>query len=208
MKIYTDIIQGTDEWRAIRCGKVSASRFSDVMAQGRGKSESKTRTTYLEQLRAEILTGVPEDSYTNSAMQWGTENEAAARQRYANESGNEIIPVGFVELNEWVGCSPDGLVCDDGLVEIKCPYSRTHLNYIENNCVPADYIKQIQGQLWVTGRQWCDFVSFDPRQKHEHLQYFCIRAVRDELIIQEIASAVAQFVVELNEMITRIIGEF
>ena len=205
MKIYTDIIQGTPEWHAVRCGKVTASRFSDVLAKGEGK----TRLSYMKQLRAEKLTGLPEDSYTNSAMQWGTDHEAEARQEYANQSGNEIVPVGFAELNEWVGCSPDGLVGDDGLVEIKCPNTETHLDYIEANKCPSGYYAQIQGQMWITGRQWCDFVSFDPRVKVA--PYFCFRCAVDKVYVKALEVAVNKFVIELNEMIDRISkfkGEF
>ena len=208
--IIHDVVQGTPEWHAVRCGKVSASRFSDVMAKGRGNAESKTRSDYLEQLIDEIVDGEPALSYTNADMQWGIEHEAEARQAYANETGNEIVQVGFVELNERVGCSPDGLVGDDGLVEIKCPKSKTHRKYITENRCPPEYYKQIQGQMWVTGRLWCDFFSYNPRPRppYEHLRTFLIRVTRDDVVIAEITDAVDKFIEELQVMINRLQEEF
>jgi len=200
-----DCIQGGEEWYLVRLGKVTASRFSDVLAKGRGDSDSKSRLTYLKQLRAERLTGIPEELFHNKAMQDGQDREAEARQVYANESGNEIIPVGFVELNEDVGCSPDGLVGEDGLVEIKCPYSRTHIDYIEADEVPTVYYAQMQGCLWITGRQWCDFVSYDPRVSCR--PYFVKRTMRDNTYIASLEFCVNKFIKELNEMILNITNE-
>ena len=197
-----DVIQGSPEWQLARIGKITASRFSDVLAKGQGK----TRLSYMKQLRAEILTGIPSDSYSNSYMEWGIANEAAARQEYANESGNEIVQVGFVVLNEWVGGSPDGLVGDDGAIEIKCPKSETHLDYIEANEIPTGYYAQIQGVLWITGREWCDFVSYDPRVKCA--PYFCKRSERDETYIKALEFAVKKFIKELQELIQIIKKEF
>ena len=144
-------------------------------------------------------------------MQWGSEHEVEARQEYANHSNNEIIPVGFVELNEYIGCSPDGLVGEDGLVEIKCPDTATHLiDYIKDQKLPTAYTKQIQGQLWITGRRWCDFVSWDPELPSipTDLRYFCMRIERDEKAIAAIEGGVSLFIAELNEMITWFQGEF
>ena len=197
-----DCIQGSEEWFLARVGKVTASRFSDVLAKGQGK----TRLSYMKRLRAEVLTGLPADTYSNSYMEWGKENEAAARQEYANESGNEIVQVGFVVLNEWVGGSPDGLVGDDGAIEIKCPKSETHLDYIEANEILTGYYAQIQGVLWITGREWCDFVSYDPRVKCA--PYFCKRSIRDDLYIKALEFAVKKFIKELKELIQIIKKEF
>lgn len=203
--ITHDVIQRSPEWHAVKCGKIGASQMSAVMAKGRGNSESKTRRTFMLNLLAERLSGISQNGYVNAAMEWGIENEPHARNAYEMESGNLVQEVGFVQLNEYVGCSPDGLVGDDGLVEIKCPNTATHIEYILDGRVPPEYVLQVQTQIWVTGRQWCDFVSFDPRVPCKSL--FIVRADRDDCKITEIQQAVDAFIEEMIELQTKITGE-
>lgn len=194
MKII-DCIQGTEEWHLARLGKATASHFSDCVAGGQGK----TRKTYMLQLLAERLTGEPTEGFSNAAMQHGTDTEPLAREYYEQVNGCTVDQVGFIERDEWVGASPDGLIGDKGLVEIKCPNSTTHIRYIMDGKVPTTYRKQIQGQLWVCEREWCDFVSYDPRVKSR--PYFCERVERDDKFIKELAIGVTMFVTDLKEMI-------
>lgn len=204
MKIH-DFNQRTPEWYAVKCGKIGASSMSNVLAQGRGNSESKTRKNYMLTLLAERLSGIPQETYTNGAMQWGIDNEDFARNTYELETGNTVTQVGFVEFNEFLGCSPDGLVGEDGLVEIKCPNTSTHLQYILDGVMPSEYINQVQTQLLVTGRSWCDFVSFDPRVPCR--SFWTIRVNRDAKKINEIEDGVALFVAELLELERKIKNE-
>ena len=156
-------------------------------------------------LIAERLSGISQNGYVNAAMEWGIENEPHARNAYEMETGNLVTEIGFVELNEYVGCSPDGLIGDDGMVEIKCPNTSTHIEYILDGRVPPEYVLQIQTQLWVANRHWNDFVSFDPRVPCRSL--FIVRAERDESKIAEIQDAVDVFVKEMNELERQILGE-
>ena len=197
MKVI-DCIQGTDEWFEARLGKVSASNFSSVLAGGAGK----TRNAYMRKLVAEVLTGLPQATYSNEAMLRGIETEAEAREYYATLNNCEVVQVGFCELNENVGCSPDGLVGDDGLLEIKCPDTTTHIETILKDKMQTTYIPQVQGQIWVTGRKWCDYVSYDPRMKVK--KFFCKRIERDEKYIMVLEVGINQFVIELKAMIEKL----
>ena len=196
MKIYADIIQGSPEWDAIRLGKVTASKFSDVLNKktGRGK--------YMYKLAAERLSGVKEETYKNEAMQNGNDTEAEARIYYEGLTGVIVEQVGFVEHDEWVGVSPDGLVGWEGLVEIKVPLTSTHVQYLEENRLPTCYVSQVQGQLWVCEREWVDFVSYCPYMPNQPM--FCIQVFRDEKYIKNLESEVDRFVNELQELIERI----
>ena len=205
-KIIHTMEQGTPEWHAVKCGKVSASNISCVMAKGRGNAESKTRKSYLMRLLAERISGLPQDTYTNGAMQWGIETEPQARAAYEFETLNAVEQVGFVEVDAYVGCSPDGLIDADGGVEIKCPNTTTHLQYLLDGTMPAEYVCQIQSTLWMTGRQWWDFVSFDPRIPNSKC-LFVVRVERDEAKIKEIAIGVEIFIEELKELEAKFKGE-
>jgi putative phage-type endonuclease len=198
MKIYEEIIQGSVEWLKIRCGKVTASHAKDVMAGGQGK----TRKSYMMKLLAEIDSGVPQETYKNGAMEWGTETEPEARLFYEERNLINVKQVGFVELNGNIGCSPDGLVGDDGLIEIKCPNTATHLGYILSGKMPTEYVKQVQFQLWVTERKHCDFVSYDPRSKSR--PFWSIRVERDDTMITKIKTETEIFVSELKELYTKL----
>jgi putative phage-type endonuclease len=152
--------QGTHEWKLARLGHVSGSSVADVMAKGKS-GEAITRKKYKTRLVAERLTNEVSESYTNASMEWGVATEPMARQAYEVSHETFVDKTGFWKhpTIKWLGCSPDGLVGDDGLVEIKCPNTTTHIDYLWADEVPSEYYKQIQCQLWVTGRQWCDFIS-------------------------------------------------
>lgn len=192
------IEQGTPEWHQLRAGKVTASRVADILAQTR-TGPSASRQNYLIELALQRSTGTIEPSYTNAAMEWGTQTEPQARVAYEVETGNFVDQVAFMEhpLIAWFGCSPDGLVGSDGLIEIKCPNSATHWEYFKAQKPPQKYVTQIQTQLCVTGRKWCDFVSFDPRMPSRS-QLLIVRVDRDEVFIAEIEQKVKQFLSEVE----------
>lgn len=194
--------QGTPEWFAVKCGKISASNMDAVLAKGQGK----TRKAYMMKVLAERLSGVPQESYTNAAMQWGIDTEPMAREAYEATTLNVVQQVGFVECSEMLGCSPDGLIGDDGGVEIKCPNTATHLQYILDGKLPSEYACQIQSTLWMTGRKWWDFVSFDPRILVK-ARIFVTRVERDEEKISEIEQGVLLFIENLLELEDMIRGE-
>ena len=190
--------QGTPEWLQARATVITASNLSKVMSKGRGKAPSKTRLTYMIEKATETLTGNPvSNGFQNDAMKRGTELEPDARQFYTMLSGNSVDESGLIYLNELkrIGASVDGLVGDDGLVEIKCPNLNTHVNYLLNGVVPAEYVKQVQGQMWITGRTWCDFISYNP---DSHKMGFLIRVERDEETIKSISDAVYAFIGDLD----------
>ena len=193
----TEIVQGSPEWFAIRCGKVTASRVADVVAKTKS-GPSTSRANYMAELIAERLTGQPAERFSNAAMAWGTEKEPEARDAYCFYRGETVKEVGFIHhpTIEQSGCSPDGLVGDDGLVEIKCPNTANHLDTLLGQMVPSKYINQIQWQLACSGRQWCDFVSYDPRLP-ENMRLFIKRMPRDEKRIAELETEVAGFLLEV-----------
>ncbi len=199
--------QGSPEWKQARLGYVSASNVADVMAKGK-TGEAITRKKYKTRLVAERLTNQSQDSYSNSAMEWGVENEPYARQAYEMHANVLVDKTGFWKHPDikWLGASPDGLINEDGIVEIKCPNTTTHLDYIWADEVPSEYYKQIQCQLWVTNRQWCDFVSYDPRLPIRN-QLFVKRCVRDEVLIAEMEVTVLAFLGEVEVMINVLSGE-
>lgn len=198
------IEQGTVEWHLQRLGKVTASRVADVLSKGRS-GESAGRKNYRTELVVQRLTGAPGESFTNAAMEWGTANEPLARVAYEAEMGVFVNQVAFIDHPSIVhfGCSPDGLVGDEGLIEIKCPNSSTHIEYLTDDKPPAKYIPQMQCQMAVTGRKWCDFVSFDPRLPND-LQLFVVRLERDEEYIKAMEAEVEKFLSEVNEMFTKL----
>ncbi len=195
-------IQGTPEWLAERAGKVTASMVSAVLA----KPETAGYRDYQAQLVAEILTGKPQGSdYTNAAMQFGTEMEPLARSAYEAETGFSVDEVGFCQhpTIERAGASPDGLVGNSGLVEIKCPKVATHLAYLIAGVVPVGYKNQMMWQMACSGRDWCDFASFRP-DLPEHLQLFIIRYKRDPARIIELETAVVAFLDSVDKMINQL----
>jgi len=195
-----DADQRTDAWYAARVGRATASRLNDIMSRTRSGYGAQ-RKNYMAALVVEILTGNPTPYYTNAAMQWGTEMEPVARMAYILSTGNEVEETGFwVDDEIGAGASPDGFVGEDGLVEIKCPNTATHLETLERKEVPYQYKAQVQGQMWVTGRKWCDFVSYDPRLP-ENAQMIIIHVERDEDYIKNLAEEVEQFMMEVVEQV-------
>ncbi len=192
-----EIIQGSDEWRALRLGKVTASRVADLVAKTKS-GPSASRANYMAQLIAERLTNTPAESYTNAAMVHGTKTEPEARAAYEFYQGVTVEEVAFVPhpTIDQAGCSPDGLVGGDGMVEIKAPNTSTHLDTLLGQMVPAKYINQMQWQMACTGRQWCDFVSYDPRLP-ESMRLFIKRMPRDDKRIAELEEEVAGFLLEM-----------
>lgn len=193
----TDVIQGSPEWHQLRLGKVTASRVADVVAKTK-TGASASRTNYMAELIAERLAGEPADKFTNAAMQWGTDMEPQARAAYEFRTDAEVTQVGFVlhPSIDQAGCSPDGLIDEDGLIEIKCPNTATHLETLLGQAVPAKYETQMQFQMACTGRQWCDFVSYDPRMP-ESMRMFIKRVERDDKRIKELETEVAGFLLEI-----------
>jgi putative phage-type endonuclease len=201
MNIIESCEQGSAEWLALRLNKVTASMVSNVISKGRGNAPSKMAETYMIELIAEKLTGKSKPFFENDAMRWGTETEPQARSMY--EVKNNFVPVrevAFVEHNEFIGISPDGLIGDDGLLEIKCPNTTTQIKRALSDNYSADYKAQIQMQLWVTERKWCDFVSFDPRLDCA-AGYLQQRVYRDEEYIEEMKVKVYAFVETMNKTI-------
>ena len=201
MKVI-DAVQGTPEWLAARAGRVTASMISNVLM----KPETAGFRDYQAQLVAEILTGKPQGSdYTNAAMQFGTETEPLARSAYEAETGFSVDEVGLCihPTIERAGASPDGLVGNSGLVEIKCPKPSTHLAYLIAGVVPAGYKNQMMWQIACTGRDWCDFVSFRP-DLPEHLQLFIVRFKRDSAKILELETAVISFLSTVDAMLAKL----
>lgn len=193
------MIQGSDDWFACRRGKVTASRIADLMAKTRS-GWGASRANYMAQLVAERLTGETQDSYTNTAMQWGVEKEPEARLAYEFRQGVEVVEVGFIDHPKIAmsGASPDGLVGNDGLVEIKCPNTATHIDTLLSETIPDKYIKQMQWQMACTGGEWCDWVSYDPRMP-ESMRLYVRRVKRDDLMIKEIEDAVREFLSEVED---------
>ena len=193
------IDQRTPEWFAARLGKVTASKIADVMASGRSGAPSVTRSNYLAQLLCERLTGRPTEGFTSDAMQHGTDNEPIAINAYEMAKDVIVSPIGFVDhpTIAMSGASPDGLVGEDGLFEVKCPNSATHLSTLKGGSIDGRYMKQMQWQMACTGRKWCDFVSFDPRMP-EHLQLHVRHVPFDPVMVREIESAVQEFLAELD----------
>lgn len=198
--------QGSDLWHQLRLGHVTASNVADVMAKGKS-GEAITRKKYKMKLVAERMTEQRQESYTNAAMEWGVEQEPFARMAYEVANNVLVDKTGFWvhESIRWVGVSPDGLVGDDGLVEIKCPNTTTHIDWYFDGKVPTEYYKQIQCQLWVTGRAWCDFISFDPRLPPKN-QLFVVRCYRDDELIDEMQSEVLIFLDEVQQIIDKLLG--
>jgi len=198
------IEQGSPEWFAQRLGKVTASRVADVIAKTK-TGYSTSRDNYMAQLVCERMTNTVAESYSNSAMQWGTETEPLARAAYEAHADVLVDEVAMINhpTIEAAGASPDGLVGTEGQIEIKCPNSATAIDTLLTQTVPSKYITQIQFQLACTGRKWADFVSFDPRLPKE-LQLFVKRVPRDDAYIQMLEKEVVQFLTELDGKITKL----
>ena len=196
--------QGTDEWHQQRLGKVTASRIIDIMAKTKS-GYGAARKNYMAQLICERLTGHWEDFFKSPPMQRGNELEPKARAVYFIETGLDVVEVGMIDHSSIMmsGASPDGLVGADGLVEIKCPNTATHLDFLQTMKPKQDYIYQMQWQMACTGRQWCDFVSYDDRLP-EWLAYRSLRIQRDDELIKEIEYEVVIFLAELDKTVANL----
>ncbi|MDE2040751.1 MAG: YqaJ viral recombinase family protein [Elusimicrobia bacterium] len=193
--------QRTDAWYAARLGRATASNFGKVLAKIK-TGEAADRRNYRAQLVIERLTGNRQEGYSNAAMQWGTEQEPFARIAYMADRGVDVQEVGFIQhATLMAGCSPDGLIAADGLIEIKCPVSATHIETLKTQHMPIEHMPQVQGQMWIAGRDWCDFVSYDPRMP-EKLQMFVQRIPRDDQYIKALAFEVERFLEEVAAEVT------
>ena len=208
--------QRTEEWHLARLGKVTASRVGDVLAKIK-TGESASRKNYKMELVVQRLTGQPQESFTNAAMEWGTATEPQARMAYEAHTGLFVEEKGFIDhpTIEGFGCSPDGVVGETlhskhnsitpmtGLIEIKCPNTANHIETVLENKAPSKYIPQMQCQMAVTGAKWCDFVSFDPRVP-EDLQLLVVRVERDQEYIDSMEVEVKQFLSEVLDLFNQL----
>lgn len=189
------IHQRTDEWYELKRGRFSASGFSKLM----GKKENKGYQDELYRVAYERITGQRVETYTNQAMRDGVENEPFARKYYEKKNNVFVDEVGFIERDEWVGVSPDGLIDNNGMLEIKCPQWNTQIDYLLSYKVPSEYRYQLQGQLWIAEREWVDFLSY-----REDLDKLEIRVYRDEKIIKELETRVNEAIEEVQEIINKL----
>jgi len=190
--------QRSPEWFAARCGSLGASQLNEALAttkNGWGASRENLKNRII----AERLTGTPTESFTNAAMQWGVDQEDNARKAYEAHTGTFVDEMGiaFHPVLKHTHASPDGLVGDDGLLEIKCPNTTTHIETLKSQKVPSKYMNQMLWQMRCVDRQWCDYVSFDPRLP-QHLQLFVKRVERDDVAIAELEAKVAEFLTEVE----------
>jgi putative phage-type endonuclease len=196
--------QRTEEWFAARLGKVTASRVADVIAKTKS-GYSASRDNYMAQLICERLTGQQGESFSNAAMTWGTETEPLARSAFEAYADVMVEEVGFVShpTIEQAGASPDGLVGLFGMLEIKCPNTATHIDTLLSQTVPGKYITQMMWQMRVCERQWCEFVSFDPRLPQD-LQLFVKRVEFDAEYVATLEKEVIQFLAELDDKVNKL----
>lgn len=198
------MIQGSTEWMLDRCGFVTASCFADLLAKGDGKSRAK----YLRRVVAERLTGKPSETYRNGHMDRGTLQEPLARLAYEAHTGEPVIQVGFIKhaKHARVGASPDGLVGEEGGIEAKSVIPTVQLDTILSSAkYPSEHRAQIQGNLWVTGRRWWDFVSYSPDYPQEHLRLYIFRVERDEAYIANLEREVLAFDTEAQRLVDRLL---
>lgn len=197
---YLECVQGSELWLKLRCGYVTASRAGDVIASVK-KGEAAPRKNYRVELISERLTGIPYPQYVSAEMQWGIDHEAEARAAYELHAGELVDTCGFVlhPAISMFGASPDGLVGDVGLIQIKCPTTRTHLDWMLAGTIPVEHMAQMLAEMSCTGRSWCDFVSFDPRLP-AHLQLFVKRYERDEKLIAALEQEVQHFNAEIDQV--------
>lgn len=200
------MIQGTDDWFNARLGKVTASRLNDAFATTK-TGEGAGRINYRLELVTERLTGIKGESFTNSYMQWGTEQEPFAREAYEQAKSEFVVETGFIDhpTIPMSGASPDGLVQTDGTIEIKCPASTTHIGYISAGIVPAKYKNQMIWQLICTSRKWCDFVSYDPRLP-DNLKLFVVRYEPTDDERKEVEDKVKEFLTTVDNLYNELVN--
>lgn len=193
--------QRSPEWFAARLGKVTASRMADVCAKTRS-GYAASRANYMAELVVERLTGKPTEGFTNAAMQWGIDQEPFARNAYSTRTGELVLETGFVPHPRiaMAGASPDGMVTPNGIVEIKCPNTASHIENLLNPDPPQKYFYQMQWQMACCMADFCDFVSYDPRMP-EHLQLLIVRIPRDDDTVRMLEYEVVTFLGELDEKV-------
>jgi putative phage-type endonuclease len=197
--IIFDIDQRSEAWYEAKCGRVTGTRFKNLVS----KETTDSYKDLVTNIACEILTNKMEESYSNAAMEYGIETEPEARSEYESIFGVKVQTAGFIipdedhKYYEWIGISPDGLLPEAGLIEIKCPYARTHFEYIEANKLPSEYRYQIQGQLFVTGFGYCDFMSFVPKMKP-----FIIRVFPDPELFKEFELRLDNLIIQVQNKIT------
>jgi predicted phage-related endonuclease len=198
--IISTVEQGTPEWLAERAGNVSASNFDKIITTKGEKTSGLTRKTYLYQLAGERISGIAEEGQKTEWMQRGTELEGAARDLYESLYVEFVAQCGMVYLDDrkLISCSPDGLIGDDGGLEIKCPKLSTHIGYLDGKKMPTTYIQQVQGSLMVTGRNYWKFMSYHPAIKP-----FVVTVERDEKYIAIMKEAVEEFNAEVEKLVER-----
>lgn len=203
----SDFEQGSEAWRQSRVGRVGCSRLGDVLAQGKDGGPSSTRKNYMVELLCERLTGRYEQGFHSKDMEIGIERENSARSEYEARFGVMVLRDGGREDDtiKGFGCSPDGLIGEDGGQEIKCPNRATHLATIMNGTIKRDYILQMAGGVIVYKRKWWDFVSFNP-DFPENLSFYCKRFYREDLPIDEVTKGVIQFIAELDALENKVRG--
>lgn len=196
--------QRTDAWFAERLGKVTASRVADVVARTR-TGWAASRANYMAELVCERMTGKREEGFINAAMQWGIDQEAAARDAYAAKTGNLVLETGFVAhpTIAMAGASPDGLITPDGCIEIKAPNTATHIEWLLNQEPPQRYFLQMQFQMMCADRLWCDWVSYDPRMP-ESLRLLVVRIPRDDDVVKMLEHEIYEFLVELEAKVKKL----
>lgn len=211
--LVIDCVQGSEEWHKSRIGLVSGSRFKDIMTEPQSKAAreagdlSQTAESYLDELVAAILTGQSPE-IKGAALDWGHEYESVARDEYEFLFDACVAESGIVvHDNCKVGASPDGFVGDDGMIEIKCPFnSKNHIATVRSGEMPKEHIPQVQGNMWINGRRWCDFISFDPRLPIDHCQLFVVRVHRDDAYIAVLEKKVLAFVEKLDSVLREKFG--
>ena len=197
------MIQGSEEWFQARCGKATASEFVCVLAKGQGK----TRSAYLRRVVAERLTGKPVETYRNGHMGRGEEQEPFGRLDYEAHTGNMVQEVGFIDHEELAaGCSPDGLIDEDGGVEIKSVIATVQVDTILSGGYPPEHKAQVQGNLWITKRKWWDFCSYCPDMREERLRRYIHRVQRDEAYIRALEAEVRKFLSEADQLVSLLLG--
>lgn len=197
---YHAMQQGSLEWHRVRMGCATASEFATIIAKGRGENgASKGRATYMYKLAGEILTGQPTEAFSNDHMLRGQMMEDEARDYYAMQRDVEPQRIGFLRASlggGYVGASPDSLVGDDGLLEVKTRLPHLQIPVLLAGELPGEHLAQVQGQLWLSGRAWCDYVSYWPK-----LKPLIVRVERDEQYIATLAASVEMFLAELSELV-------
>lgn len=207
-----NVIQGSPEWLRSRIGIVSASRFKDVLTEPKSNADkeagnlSVTAETYLYELVSMILTDGALN-FSSAATDWGHENEPLARLEYSMMTDNNVVETGiFFHDNRKAGASNDGVIDDDGMVEIKCPFNTVnHVRTVVAVDMPKEHMPQVQGNLWINGREWCDFISFDPRIDGDG-RLFIKRIYRDETYIKNLERRVLAFIQKLDSVLLESFG--